>query len=340
MDLQTLKTSNGNLTFPVSSVVLHPELLPQDFTTATVPGPRGKKPALQTTILETIHGLATIRSFGWTGALVKTNHDLVDASQKPVYLLYMVQRWLHMVLELMIAVTAILLVAVALALQTTSGGFLGVALVQLMSPSQELKMIVINYTNLETSLTAISRIKSFEESTPPEDRRETYNEVPESWPPMGRIRFESVSASYSQPGSKKMNFTFPDDLHPDNKWPEGRHLREKREWKEHLASSPDGTDRARFRNHPHRRSGHQLHPPVRAEESPQHRAAGDLLPIQDIDHEPGPFWRVLLRSNALRPREHRDVGHTSVGRRAGRGDQLQPGTKATDRPCPCDVEAQ
>ncbi|KAK7749032.1 hypothetical protein SLS53_001058 [Cytospora paraplurivora] len=168
------------------------------------------KSPLYTQLLETINGLATIRSFGWTEALVKANHDLVDASQKPVYLLYMVQRWLQMVLELMITVTAILLVAVALALQTTSGGFLGVALVQLMSLSQELKMIVINYTNLETSLTAISRIKSFEESTPSEDRRETYDEVPESWPPMGRIEFDSVSASYSQPGSENTTFAFQD----------------------------------------------------------------------------------------------------------------------------------
>ncbi|ROW14588.1 hypothetical protein VPNG_03161 [Cytospora leucostoma] len=168
------------------------------------------KSPLYTQLLETINGLATIRSFGWAGALVKANHDLVDASQKPVYLLYMVQRWLQMVLELMIAITAILLVAVALALQTTSGGFLGVALIQLMSLSQELKMIVINYTNLETSLTAISRIKSFEESTPSEDRRETYDEVPKSWPPMGRIHFDSVSASYSQPGSEKTTLAFQD----------------------------------------------------------------------------------------------------------------------------------
>lgn len=168
------------------------------------------KGPLYTQLLETIHGLATIRSFGWAGRAIEKNHQLVDESQKPVYLLYMVQRWLQMVLEFMIAVTALLLVSITLALKTTSGAFLGVALIQLMSLSQELKMIVINYTNLETSLTAISRIKSFEENTPCEDRREAYDEVPEDWPSMGSIQFDSVSASYSAPEGEKETFAFRD----------------------------------------------------------------------------------------------------------------------------------
>lgn len=157
---------------------------------------------LYTQFLETIQGLATIRSFGWSRSAIEANHDLVDASQRPVYLLYMVQRWLQLVLELIIAVTAILLVAVALALQSSSGGYLGVALTQLMSLSQELKMIVINYTNLETSLTAISRIRSFEKETPTENL-ERHTAPPLHWPQTGHIQLDAVTATYALPGTDK-----------------------------------------------------------------------------------------------------------------------------------------
>lgn len=157
---------------------------------------------LYTQFLETIQGLATIRSFGWSRNAIEANHDLVDASQRPVYLLYMVQRWLQLVLELIIAVTAILLVAVALALQSSSGGYLGVALTQLMSLSQELKMIVINYTNLETSLTAISRIRSFDRETPTENL-ERHTDPPSHWPQTGHIQLDAVTATYALPGTDK-----------------------------------------------------------------------------------------------------------------------------------------
>ncbi|KAF9878386.1 hypothetical protein CkaCkLH20_03878 [Colletotrichum karsti] len=169
---------------------------------------------LQTQLLETIQGLATIRSFGWAEDAIEANHDLVDASQKPVYLLYMVQRWLQLVLELMIAVMAILVAAIAPRMPSTSGGFMGVALIQLMSLSQELKMIVINYTNLETSLTAISRIKAFETTTPSEDRqtdgKDGHITPPPDWPQAGHVVFRSATASYSLPGVESANLALKD----------------------------------------------------------------------------------------------------------------------------------
>lgn len=54
---------------------------------------------LQSQLLETIYGLATIRSFSWSKPAVQKFQRAVDASQQPLYLLYMVQRWLQLVLE-------------------------------------------------------------------------------------------------------------------------------------------------------------------------------------------------------------------------------------------------
>jgi len=155
---------------------------------------------LQTQMLETIHGLATIRTFGWAANSIGRNHELLDASQRPVYLLYMIQRWLQLVLELLIAVLAVLLVAITVNIDPTSNGLLGVALIQLMSLSQELKMVVIHYTSLETSLTAVARAKSFKETTPSEDLPEEGSALvtPSQgvWPQTGNIRLDNISVDY------------------------------------------------------------------------------------------------------------------------------------------------
>lgn len=55
--------------------------------------------------------------------------------------------------------------------------------------------MVINYTNMETSLTAVSRIKSFEENTPSENSR-GHEDPPDGWPQSGRVTFDSVSVRY------------------------------------------------------------------------------------------------------------------------------------------------
>ncbi|KAJ0329702.1 hypothetical protein COL922a_012773 [Colletotrichum nupharicola] len=169
---------------------------------------------LQTNLLETVQGLATIRAFGWAAQSIEANHDLVDASQKPVYLLYMVQRWLQLVLELIIATVAILVAVIAPQMSATSGGLLGVALIQLMSLSQELKMIVINYTTLETSLTAISRIKAFEKETPSENHPSSgiavYETPPPGWPQEGSVSFDAATVSYVPPSTENASFALRD----------------------------------------------------------------------------------------------------------------------------------
>lgn len=71
------------------------------------------KSPLFTHFTETLQGLATIRAFGWQQASHEQNLRLLDFSQKPYYLLYCIQRWLNLVLDLMVAVIAIILVSFA-----------------------------------------------------------------------------------------------------------------------------------------------------------------------------------------------------------------------------------
>lgn len=59
---------------------------------------------------ETMNGVITIRAFGWKSAFLQENHKLLDYSQKPYYLLFCIQRWLAVVMDLFVAGIAIVLV--------------------------------------------------------------------------------------------------------------------------------------------------------------------------------------------------------------------------------------
>lgn len=122
----------------------------------------------------------------------------MDASQKPYYLLLCVQRWLVLVLDLVVAALAVIIIGMAVGLRSRiNPGFLGLALVNMMNLSHALTNLVQYWTNLETSLGAISRIKDFAENTPVEGLpNESSGHLDPAWPKGGALSFEGVSASY------------------------------------------------------------------------------------------------------------------------------------------------
>jgi ATP-binding cassette subfamily C (CFTR/MRP) protein 1 len=155
------------------------------------------KSPLYTHIAETLEGLSTIRAFGWQEAFMKTNIERLDTSQKPSYLLYCIQRWLGLVLQLLVAATAVIVVALATSLTaTTTGGRLGVSLSQIVTFNSSLSYLLTFWTMLETSLGAIARLKGFQEATKPEDKPEETFVPAEDWPSNGAIEFKNVCASY------------------------------------------------------------------------------------------------------------------------------------------------
>lgn len=151
-----------------------------------------------THFIESLSGLITIRSYSWTGTYTSKCIDLLDASQKPYYLLLCIQRWLILVLDLVVAGLAVVIVGMAVGLRSQiNPGFLGLALVNMMSLSHALTNLVQHWTNLETSLGAIARIKDFAENTPVEGSPEEMSgHLDDEWPGRGALRLEGVSASY------------------------------------------------------------------------------------------------------------------------------------------------
>lgn len=146
---------------------------------------------------ECLAGLATIRAFGWQKALEKKNRNLLDRSQKPFYLLFSVQRWLTLVLDMVVAGIAVLLIVLVVNLRgTISAGYAGVALVNIIQFSQSIKLLITFWTTLETHIGAIARIKVFNEAAQPEDKDAEKNQPPPNWPSEGGVEFHSVSAEY------------------------------------------------------------------------------------------------------------------------------------------------
>lgn len=149
---------------------------------------------------ETIEGLATIRALGWQNSLSSKFLSKLDSSQRPVYLLYCIQRWLAFSLDILVACLGVLLVAFSTQFRNhTSSAAIGIAMLNVLSFSSYLKQLVEFWTQLETSIGAIARLSQLQKDVKPEESPlESLGTVPAGWPKDGSIQFLEVSASYDE----------------------------------------------------------------------------------------------------------------------------------------------
>jgi ATP-binding cassette subfamily C (CFTR/MRP) protein 1 len=147
--------------------------------------------------IQSFSGLATIRAFGWEQSEIEVNHELTDASQKPFYLFHMIQRWLTLVLDLSTAALTLVLVGLATKLRgSLSPSFVGVALVNVTGLSNTIKGCILIWTDLESSLGAVARVRDFENECASEIQPQEKKQPPAGWPLYGQIEYENVSAAY------------------------------------------------------------------------------------------------------------------------------------------------
>jgi ABC-type multidrug transport system fused ATPase/permease subunit len=109
-------------------------------------------------------------------------------------------------------VAAVGIVVVTLATRVpgqSSGAAIGIALNNILGFNQSLRVLVESWTQLETSLGAIARLRNFELTTPPEDKPEEREMPPAAWPDKGRIDFKDLTASYgpSAPALQNISMT-------------------------------------------------------------------------------------------------------------------------------------
>lgn len=155
------------------------------------------KSPLYTQFNEVLEGLATIRAFGWQSFLENKSRDLLDRSQRPFYLLFAVQRWLTLVLDLIVAAVATILIVLVVALKgRLSAGYVGVALLNVILFSQSIKLLIHWWTQLETHIGSVARIKTFTTDAISEDLPDEDQTPPPNWPGDGTIEFKNVTACY------------------------------------------------------------------------------------------------------------------------------------------------
>ncbi|KAI8300079.1 ABC transporter [Colletotrichum sp. SAR11_240] len=145
--------------------------------------------------LASASGLVTIRALAFTGRAGAENLARLDMSQRAFYVMGSLQKWLLLVLNLVVAALAVLLVSLAVALrESVDPGLLGVALVSVMGFGYLLMLLLKYWADLETSFGAVARIREFQMETPAEvdgDR-----EVESLWPDRGRVKIRDVAAAY------------------------------------------------------------------------------------------------------------------------------------------------
>ncbi|KAF2031181.1 P-loop containing nucleoside triphosphate hydrolase protein [Setomelanomma holmii] len=157
------------------------------------------KAPLCTQFIDTIQGLATIRAFGWQGALQQKLDHALRESQKAFYLMLSIQQWLNLVLDLIVTGFAVILVGVSIPLKDViRPAALGLILSNVISLGENLRNLFLFWTQMETSIGSVKRIRDFVEQTDQErDRKDMVAPSP-AWPARGEIRFNSVSVSYRQ----------------------------------------------------------------------------------------------------------------------------------------------
>ncbi|KAG9258286.1 multidrug resistance-like protein [Emericellopsis atlantica] len=168
------------------------------------------KAPLYTHFMQTLTGMVSIRAFGWQGRSARQNILILDKSQRPNYLLYCAQRWLTLAVNIIIMLVAIALIVVVTNLREAIGpGYVGVALSNILAFSFTVQAIITSWVQLEVSLGAVARIKTFAKALPSEDDlaglTESASDAAESsWPPKGQVSIRNLTASYS-PSAKVLD---------------------------------------------------------------------------------------------------------------------------------------
>jgi ABC-type multidrug transport system fused ATPase/permease subunit len=143
--------------------------------------------------VRSIEGLATIRTFGWMEKTQMQSRKHIVASQAPFYLLATAQIMLALVLDLVTAALAIIIISISVHTRDPSSGL---ALFSIVGLGTSTKVLIAQWTELETSLGAMRRINDFSHNTPREIASYRSLRPPKDWPSKGEVNFCDVSLSH------------------------------------------------------------------------------------------------------------------------------------------------
>ncbi|KAJ5712125.1 multidrug resistance-associated protein [Penicillium malachiteum] len=158
------------------------------------------KSLLVSHFLEAIQGVTMLKALGWRSYFQESFESHFRHSQRPFYMLYCIQQWLTLVLDLIAGAMAVILITITVLLRENfSGGSVGVALYMIMTFNQSLTQLISTWISLETSIGAVFRVKTFMEDTPSE--LQTVHDTHSLGIPLlpfskGAVEFSNLHASY------------------------------------------------------------------------------------------------------------------------------------------------
>jgi ATP-binding cassette subfamily C (CFTR/MRP) protein 1 len=145
---------------------------------------------------ESLEGTAVIRGLCWQEHFEQIAIRVLDESQKPYYIMYCIQTWLGLAIDLLIAALALVMTGLALNIpSSSSGGAIGVALTSILNLNSNLQVLLQNWTSAETSLGSVARTKSFEQDTPNENLPEETYDPGDEWP-QGQVQLSDVEVTF------------------------------------------------------------------------------------------------------------------------------------------------
>jgi len=142
-------------------------------------------------------GRCTIRAFGFQEKACLTLLSRLHQAQKSAYLFRSLQAWLTLMLDLVATGVAVTLAALLVGLKSrTNVGWAGVALVNTIALSQELKLLIHWITTFEVAMGSIQRIREFITLTPSEDDGHPDATPSPDWPQAGEVKFQNMTCCY------------------------------------------------------------------------------------------------------------------------------------------------
>jgi ABC-type multidrug transport system fused ATPase/permease subunit len=148
---------------------------------------------------ETAEGISTVRAFGSQEWFKREFMSRLDQLQTSSYILLCMQRWLSLMLDMVVGAAAVVLVALACLTTSSSAGNVGVALTTILTVNTQLQRLISAWTQAESSLESVARTKDYEAVTPNENlpRAKHRKEPDESWP-TGKIKVHNLTVEYGK----------------------------------------------------------------------------------------------------------------------------------------------
>lgn len=152
-------------------------------------------------LLESVNGVETIRAYGQLGKFTTINNEITNRFIRVHYTMLSCNRWLSMRLQ---AISAVILYSSSLFILATRGtlhelssGLAGFVLVNALSISNALSMIIRGWADIETRSVSLERVIEYCGLKPEAAEVSTYR-PPTKWPAKGEILFQNYSTKYRE----------------------------------------------------------------------------------------------------------------------------------------------